>query len=32
MGDLVDHGGDFLITTIDGEIYGAEEGLAHGLY
>jgi len=28
----VNHGGDFLNTTIDGEIQGAEEGLAHGLY
>ena len=27
----VNHGGDFLNTTIDGEIYGAE-GLAHGLH
>ena len=27
----VNHGGDFLNTTIDGEIQGAE-GLAHGLY
>ena len=28
----VDHGGDFPNTTIDGDIEGAEEGLAHGLY
>ena len=28
----VDNGGDFLNTTIDGEIQGAEEGLAHSLH
>ena len=28
----VDHGGDFLNTTIDGEIQGAEKVLAHGIY
>jgi hypothetical protein len=28
----VDHGGDFLSLTVDGEIKRGEEGLTHGLY
>ena len=28
----INYGCDFLNTTIDGEIQGAEEGLAHGLH